>query len=91
MHEIKTHNLYENFSGNKEMFHFRNYPTTSKYYDDLSKLVIGKTKDEAEGVAIEEFVGLKPEMYLFLVDQDNGRKTAKSEKKRCGSNNSYQI
>ena len=25
-------------------------------------------KDETEGVAIEEFVGLKPKMYSFLVD-----------------------
>ena len=32
------------------------------------KLVIGKIKDETEGVAIEEFVGLKPKMHSFLVD-----------------------
>ena len=53
MHEIKTHNLYENFSSNKEMFDFSNYPANSKYYDGLNKLVIGKTKNETEGVVIE--------------------------------------
>ena len=79
MHEIKTHNLYENFSSNKEMFDFSNYLTNSKYYDGLNKLVIGKTKNETEGVTIEEFFGLKSEMYLFLVDQDSGHKIAKSE------------
>ena len=32
------------------------------------KLVVGKMKDQTAGVAIEEFVGLKTNMYLFLVD-----------------------
>ena len=40
----------------------------SKYYDDSNKLVAGKMKDEAGGVAVKEFVGLKPKMYLFLAD-----------------------
>ena len=50
------------------MFDFSNYSIKSKYYDDSNKLVIGKMKDETGGVAIEEFVGLKPKMYSFLVD-----------------------
>ena len=53
------------------MFDFSNYSTKSKYYDDLNKLVIGKTKEETGGAAIEEFVGLKPKMYSYLVN-DNG-------------------
>ena len=61
------------------MFDFSNYPTNSKYYNGLNKLVIEKTKNETEGVAIEEFFGLKSEMYLFLVDQDSGHKIVKSE------------
>ena len=28
-------------------------------------------KDETEGVAIEEFVGLRPKMYSFLVDNNS--------------------
>ena len=36
-------------------------------YDNSNKLVIGKMKDETGGVAIEEFVRLKPKMYSFLV------------------------
>ena len=28
-------------------------------------------KDETGGVGIEEFVGLKPKMYLFLVDDNS--------------------
>ena len=42
------------------MFDFSNYSTKSKYYDNSNKLVIGKMKNETAGIAIEEFVGLKP-------------------------------
>ena len=34
-------------------------------------------KDKTGGVAIEEFVGLKPKMYLFLVDDNSKHKQAK--------------
>ena len=68
MYEIKTEDVFEDFSSNKEMFDFSNYSTKSKYYDDSNKSVIGKVKDETGGVAIEEFVELKARMYSFLVD-----------------------
>ena len=51
------------------MFDFSNYSTKSEYHDDSNKLVIGKIKDGIAGVAIEEYVGLKPTMYLYLVDR----------------------
>ena len=57
MHEIKTENIYEDFSNDKEMFHFSNHSTKPKYYDNSNILVVGKLKDETPGVAIEEFVG----------------------------------
>ena len=34
MYEIKTEDVYEDFSSNKEMFDFSNYSTKSKYYND---------------------------------------------------------
>ena len=46
MYEIKTKDVYENFSNDKEMFDFSNYSTKSKYYYYLNKLVVGKMKDE---------------------------------------------
>ena len=52
------------------MFDFSNYFTKSKYYDNSNKLIIGNMKDEIGGVAIEEFVGLKPKMYSFLIDNN---------------------
>ena len=38
------------------MFDFGNYSTTSKYYENSNKLVIGKFKDETAGVTIKESV-----------------------------------
>ena len=68
MYEIKIEDDHKDFSSNKELFDFSNYLTKSKYYDNSNKLVIGKMKDEAGGVIVEEFVGLKLKMYSFLVD-----------------------
>ena len=77
MYEIKTEDVYEDFSSNKEMFDFRNYSCKSKCYNDSNKLVINKMKDETAGVAIEEFVVLKPKMCSFLVDDNSEHKKAK--------------
>ena len=53
MYKIKTEDVYEHFSSDKEMLHFSNYLTKSKYYDYSSKLVIGKMKDETGAFVIE--------------------------------------
>ena len=52
MYEMKTEDVDQDFSSNKEMFDFSNYCSKSKYYDDSNKVVIGKMKDETEGVVI---------------------------------------
>ena len=77
VYEIKTEDVYEDFSSNKEMFRFSNCSANSKYYDDSNKLVIGKMKDETGGVAIKESVGLKPKMYSFFVDDNSEHQKAK--------------
>ena len=37
MYEIKTEDVYEDFSSDKEMFDFSNYSTKLKYYDNSNK------------------------------------------------------
>ena len=76
MYEIKTEDVYDDFSSNKEIFDFSNYLTKSKYDGYSNKLVIGKMKDETGRVAIEEFVGLKPKMYLLLMNNNSEHKKA---------------
>ena len=94
MYEIKTEDVYENFSNDKEMFDFSNYSTKSKYYDNSNKLVGDKMKDETAGVAIEEFVELNPKMYSHLVDDNSGHKKAKGVNKNVVatiSHNEYKM
>ena len=43
MYGLKTEDVYES-SSHKEMLHFSNYSTKSKYFNDSNKLVIGKMK-----------------------------------------------
>ena len=62
MYEIETEYVYKDFSSDKEIFHFSNYLTKSKYYDNSNKLVVCKIKDETAGVVFEEFVRLKPKI-----------------------------
>ena len=38
-------------------------------------------KDETDGIAIEEFIGLKPKMYSYLVDDNSEHKKAKGVNK----------
>ena len=52
MYEIKTEDVYTDWSSYKEMFDFSNYSTKSRYYDDSNKLIIRKMKDETFGVVI---------------------------------------
>ena len=40
MHEIKTEDVYEDFSNDKEMFDFSNYSTDWKYINDSNKLTV---------------------------------------------------
>ena len=74
---IQTEDVYEDFSSNKEMFDSSNYSTNSEYYDGSNKFVIAKMKDGTGGVAIEEFFGLKPKIYSFLVDYNSDSKIEK--------------
>ena len=62
-YEIKSENVYEEFSQRKDLFDFTNYSKDSKFFDETNKKVIGKMKEEFGGVIVNEFVGLKSEMY----------------------------
>ena len=51
-------------------------------------------KDETAGVAINEFVGLKPKIHLFLVDDSSEHKKGKGMNKNLVvtiSHNKYKI
>ena len=60
--EIKTEDLSEDFSKDKEVLGFSNYSVKSKYYDDSNILIVLKLKGQTDDIAIEAFFGLKPKM-----------------------------
>ena len=71
---MKYDDGYEDFSSDKEIFDFSNCSTKSKYYDNSSKLVTGKMKVETGGIVIKEFVGIKPNIYSFVVDNSENKR-----------------
>ena len=58
-YEIKSENVYEEFSKRKDLFDFSNYSIDSEFFDNTNKKVIGKIKDEYDGVIIDQFIRLK--------------------------------
>ena len=80
-YEIETSDAYQDFWNDKDKFDNSDYPEDSQYFDKTNKKVIGKFKDEAAGIPITEFVGLRSKMYSYMKDNDQGGKTAKGIKK----------
>ena len=86
-YEIEAKDVYQDFWNNKDRFDNSDYPETSPYFDKTNKKVIGKFKDEAAGMPIREFVGLRSKMYSYIKDNQKGGKTAKGIKKNIIKNN----
>ena len=76
-YEIKSENVYEEFFKGKYLFDFSNYPKDSKFFDETTKRVIGKMKDELGGVIVDQFVGLKSKMYSMKKTYGKEFNTAK--------------
>ena len=80
-YEIEAEDVYKDFWNDKDKFDNSDYPESSPYFDKTNKKVIGKFKDEAAGVPICEFVGLRSKMYSYIKDNQTVGKTAKGIKK----------
>ena len=80
-YEIEAEDVYQDFWNDKDKFDNSDYSETSLYFDKTNKKVIGKFKDDAAGVPICEFVGLRSKMYSYTKDNQKGGKTAKGIKK----------
>ena len=62
-YEIKSENIYKEFYKCKDLFDFSNYSKDSMFYYDTNKKVIHFMKDEYGGAIIDQFTGLKSQMY----------------------------
>ena len=86
-YEIEADDVYQDFWNDKDKFDNSNYRENSPYYCNANKKIIGKFKDEACGISIVEFVGLKSNMYSYIKSDERGGKTAKGIKKNVIKNN----
>ena len=86
-YEIEAEDVYKDFWNDKDRFDNSDYPENSRCFDKTNKKVIGKFKDEAAGVPITEFVGLRSKMYSYIKDNHKCGKTAKGIKKNIIKNN----
>ena len=69
--ETQTDDVYEDFLNpelNKHMA-FSDYDKSHKCYNETNKRVLGKFKDEENGMIIKEVICLKPKMYCVLTDK----------------------
>ena len=80
-YEIEAKDVYQDFWNDKDRFDNSDYSENSPYFDKTNKKVIGKFKDEAAGIPITEFVGLRSKMYSYLKDNEKEARTAKGIKK----------
>ena len=86
-YEIEAKDVYKDFFKDKDKFDNSDYHEHSLFFYKKNKKVIGKFKDEAAGIPINEFVGLRSKMYSYMKDNQKGGKTAKGIKKNIIKNN----
>ena len=70
------------------------YSTENKYDFSENKKVIGKMKDEAVGIPITEFVGLRSKMYSYMkndLKNENQQKELKNINKKDLQHENYKI
>ena len=77
MYELKTDDFYADILADiREKFDTSEYPQDHKsgILTGVNKKVIGKFKDEVAGKQITKFVGLRPKLYSFKIEESNTNK-----------------
>ena len=84
MYLIQTEDFYHDINKDvKKKFDTSDYPENhpSGIKTGVNKKVIGKFKDKAAGKQITHFVGLRPKLYTFKVEEKGETRKAKGVKK----------
>lgn len=83
-YHIETEDFYKDIVNDvPRWFDTSGYPENhpSSIPTGMNKKEIGKMKDECNGKQMTEFVGLRPKLYAFRVDNNEGEKKCKGVKK----------
>ena len=89
MYLIQKEDFYQDISKDiKRKFDTSDYPEkhSSGIKTGINEKVIGKFKDEAAGKQIIHFVGLRPKLYSFKVEDNSETRKAKGVKKNVIKN-----
>ena len=89
MYEIKTKDFYKDiYDDLKDKFDTSDYPLNhpSGIITGVNKKVIGVFKDEVAGKQITHFVGLRPKLYSFKIEDEKELKKCKGIKKNVIKN-----
>ena len=84
MYQIQTEDFYKDISNDVESkFDTSDYPQShpSGIPTGLNKKVIGMFKDEVAGKQITHFIGLRPKLYSFKIEEGKNIKKCKGIKK----------
>ena len=73
-YHVQTDNLYADMIADKQTYDLSDMP--APYHDSTNKKVLGKFKDELEGKAAAEFIGLRPKLYSIQIGSEK-KSTAK--------------
>ena len=80
-YSIQTDDLYDDMTTFSDHLDTSSYPKEHPLYSSQNAKVLGKFKDECNGTAPLEFVGLRSKMYSLLVSREQTKMTAKGVKK----------
>ena len=75
-YDITTDDFYRDMFDYKDQFDLSDMKL-EKFKNSENKKVVGKFKDETQGIPILEFIGLRSKMYSIKLDDDSEKKTAK--------------
>lgn len=82
-YEIETEDIYLDMLGDdlSDYFDTSDFPKNHPCYSVKNKKVLGKMKDETNGVPLAEYVGLRAKLYSFKTANGKVTKKAKGVKK----------
>lgn len=85
-YHIQTDDYYQDLQHNRELFDLSNYSKSHLCYNESNKAIIGKFKDETDGIPIVDFKGLRSKMYSIKLDNTKEKSTGKGIKKQALKN-----
>ena len=78
--KIETEDVYKDIKENENFYDTSNYPKEHPLHSTVNKKVLGKMKDECEGIPISEYVGLRSKMYSVMQEGKSEQRIEKIKK-----------